>query len=156
MKKEQAALKEYQKAGGDKMFDRQSQISKTVLSNKQKKADKGNKRDIDKAYNKILSGESIGSKLMYGNGTYRKAAINMVNKGMDQKTAVSKAKAAAWRNTGLMIAASVVFANRDKLISGVKQYAITKAMQRVNKGLNRIGTMKLVKVAENVYERRMV
>lgn len=125
-----------------------TKTGKYRASNKQKK--------FDKAYNKILSDESIGSKLMYGKGTYKKAAINMVNKGMDQKTAVSKAKAAAWRNTGLGIAASVVFANRDKLISGVKQYAITKAMQRVNKGLNRIGTIKLVKVAENVYERRMV
>ena len=125
-----------------------TKTGKYRASNKQKK--------VDKAYNKILSDESIGSKLMYGKGTYRKAAMNMVNKGMDQKTAVSKAKAAAWRNTGLAIAASVAFVNRDKLISGVKQYAITKAMQRVNKGLNRIGTIKLVKVAENVYERRMV
>ena len=76
----------------------------------------------------------------------------MVNKGMDQKTAISKAKASAWKNAGIAVAGSFLYANRDKVISGVKKYANAKAIQRANSGLARIGTMKRKHVGQNVYE----
>lgn len=41
-------------------------------------------------------------------------------------------------------------------ITKTGKYRASNKQKKVNKGLNRIGTMKLVKVAENVYERRMV
>ena len=120
--------------------------------NKEKKA---NKQAINKAYNEINKTRSTASKLgfgMYNDATYRKAAKNMVNKGMDQKTAISKAKASAWKNAGIAVAGSFLYANRDKVISGVKKYANAKAIQRANSGLARIGTMKLKHVGQNVYE----
>lgn len=131
--------------------------SKDLQNSKQayKKAKKENKQAIDKAYNKIRRNELLNVGLKYNPATYKKAAKNMVNKGMDQKTAVSKAKAAAWRNYGLAIAGQFAYANRGKTVDAVKKYANQKAMQRANAGLARIGTMKLTKVAGNVYEYRM-
>lgn len=120
-----------------------------------REANKAHKKAINKAYDNIRKSESIGSRMTYNSATYRKAAKNMVNKGMDQKTAVSKAKAAAWRNSGLAVAGTFLYANKDKLIGDVKKYANTRAMQKANAGLARIGTMKLTKVAGNVYEYRM-
>lgn len=114
-----------------------------------------NKQAINKAYNEIKASESVRSKLTYNSSTYKKAAKNMVNKGMDQKKAVSKAKVSAWRNTGIAVAGQILLANKNKILGGVKKYANAKATQRANAGLARIGTMKLVKVAGNVYEYRM-
>ena len=131
--------------------------SKGLQNSKQayKKAKKENKQAIDKAYNKIRRNELLNVGLKYNSATYKKAAKNMVNKGMDQKTAVSKAKAAAWRNAGLMVAGQFAYANKDKAVNVVKKYANQKAMQRANASLARIGTMKLTKVAGNIYEYRM-
>lgn len=131
--------------------------SESLKSSRQtyKKAKKDNKQAINKAYNSIRKSESIGSRMTYNSATYRKAAKNMINKGMDQKTAVSKAKAAAWRNAGLMVAGQFAYANKDKAVNVVKKYANQKAMQRANASLARIGTMKLTKVAGNIYEYRM-
>lgn len=74
---------------------------------------------------------------------------------MDQKKAISKAKMSAWRNYGMIVAGNILISNSDKIISGIQKYANQKAIQRANAGLARIGTMKLVKVAGNVYEYRM-
>lgn len=120
-----------------------------------REANKAHKKAINKAYDNVRKSESIGSRMTYSSATYRKAAKNMINKGMDQKTAVSKAKVAAWRNTGIAAASAFIYANRDKIYSGVKKYANAKARQRANAGLARIGTMKLAKVAGNVYEYKM-
>ena len=78
-----------------------------------------------------------------------------LRKGMDKKTAISKAKVAAWRNSGIAVASAFVYANGDKIASSVKKYANAKARQRANAGLARTGTMKLTKVAGNVYEYKM-
>lgn len=120
-----------------------------------KKAKKDNKRAIEKAYDKIRNDESLKGRMLYNKSTYRKAAKNMVNKGMDQKTAVSKAKVSAWRNYGLAVAGQFAYNNRDKMVSSVKKYVTTKAIQRTNRSLAKIGTMKLVKVAGDVYEYQM-
>ena len=55
----------------------------------------------------------------------------------------------------MAVAGSLLIANSDKIVSGIKKYANQKAIQRANAGLARIGTMKLVKVAGNVYEYKM-
>lgn len=93
--------------------------------------------------------------MTYSTGTYRQAAKNMVNKGMNQEKAVSRAKMAAWRNAGIAAVSSYVYANRHQLASSIKKYVNTKAKQRANAGLAKIGTLKLTKVAGNVYEYRM-
>lgn len=144
--------KNYYGQSGDKYRARKQTRKETDAVREAKKA---HKKAINKAYNDIIKKESIGIGNAYGNATYMKAAKNMVNKGMDQKTAVSKAKAAAWRNSGLAAAGLFLYVNKDKLIDGVKKYANARAMQKANAGLARIGTMKLVKVAGNVYEYRM-
>ena len=123
-----------------------------------KQEKKANRQAINNAYKEINKTRSTASKLgfgMYNDATYRKAAKNMVNKGMDQKTAVSKAKMSAWKNTGMMVAGSLVYANRNKILSSVKKYVNQKAMQKANQGLARIGTFQLEKVAKNVYQEVM-
>lgn len=145
------------RVANDARWDQASKDAERVKSTKSayKQAKKEQKQAINKAYKQISSTESRKIGFHYNSATYKKAAKNMVNKGMDQKTAVSKAKASAWRNTGLAIAGQVVYANRDKIASGFKKYANDKAMQKVNESLGKIGTMKLVKVAGDVYEYRM-
>ena len=145
------------RAANDARWDQASKDAERVKSTKSayKQAKKEQKQAINKAYKQIRRNELLKVGLKYNSATYKKAAKNMVNKGMDQKTAVSKAKASAWRNTGLAIAGQVVYANRDKIASGFKKYANDKAMQKVNESLGKIGTMKLVKVAGDVYEYRM-
>lgn len=86
-----------------------------------REANQAHKQAIKKAYGNITKSESIGSRMSYNSATYRKAAKNMVNKGMDQKTAVSKAKATALKNTGLVVAGTFLYQNKDKLIGGVKK-----------------------------------
>lgn len=129
--------------------------AKAVASQKKYDIKREHKQAINKAYQNIIKNESIGSRMTYQKDVYKKAAKNMINKGMDQKTAVSKAKIAAWRNYGLIVAGQYVYRNKNKIISSVKKYANQKAMQRANAGLAKIGTMKLVKVAGNVYEYKM-
>ena len=129
--------------------------TKAQISQEKYQAKKDNKRDIEKAYNKIRYDESLKGRMRYDKATYRLAAKNMVNKGMDQKTAVSKAKASAWRNVELYVAGRIAYDNRDKVINSIKKYANTKTMQRTNRNLARIGTMKLKHVGKNVYEYRM-
>ena len=134
------------------------QRAKAVASQKKYDIKQERKQDINKAYDKINENRSTASKLgfgMYNNATYKKAAKNMVDKGMDQKTAVSKAKMEAWRNTGISVTGAILYANRHKIVNSVKKYANAKAIQRTNAGLARIGTMKLTKVAGNVYEYKM-
>lgn len=126
-----------------------------------KKEKENNKKAINEAYNKIQDSRTLTSKaassmgLNYNNATYRKAAKNMVNKGMDQKTAVSKAKMSAWENAGMMVAGSLLYSNRNKIVSSIKKYANQKAIQKANQGLARIGTFQLEKVAKNVYQEVM-
>ena len=123
--------------------------------NDYKNAKKKNRQAINEAYREINKNRPIAEMFgyeRYNDATYRKAAKNMVNKGMDRKTAISKAKASAWKNTGVMVAGYLLYRNRDKLISGVKKYASQKAIQKANKGLARIGTMQLKHVAGDVYE----
>ncbi len=129
--------------------------AKAVASQKKYDIKRERKQAINKAYQNIIKSESVGSRMTYQKDVYKKAAKNMINKGMDQKTAVSKAKIAAWRNYGLIVAGQYVYRNKNKIISSVKKYANQKAMQRANAGLAKIGTMKLVKVAGNVYEYKM-
>ena len=120
-----------------------------------REANKAHKKALNDAYGNIKKGESITSKMTYSTGTYRQAAKNMVNKGMSQEKAVSRAKMAAWRNAGIAAVGSYVYANRHQLASSIKKYVNTKAKQRANAGLAKIGTLKLTKVAGNVYEYRM-
>ena len=126
-----------------------------------KKEKENNKKAINEAYNNIQDSRTLTSKaassmgLSYNNATYKKAAKNMVNKGMDQKTAVSKAKMSAWVNAGMMVAGSLLYSNRNKIVSSVKKYANQKAIQKANRGLARIGTFQLEKVAKNVYQEVM-
>ena len=134
------------------------QRAKAVASQKKYDIKQERKQAINKAYNELNKNRSTASKLglgMYSDATYRKAAKNMVDKGMDQKTALSKAKMSAWRNTGMAVVGTVLYMNRDKLVNDVRKYANAKAIQRANAGLARIGTMKLTKVAGNVYEYKM-
>lgn len=129
--------------------------AKAVASQKKYDVKQERKQAINKAYQNIRKSESLGSRMTYQDGVYKNAAKYMIDKDMDQKTAVSKAKIAAWRNYGLMVAGQYMYRNRNKIISSVKKYANQKAMQRANAGLAKIGTMKLVKVAGNVYEYKM-
>jgi hypothetical protein len=129
--------------------------AKAVASQKKYDVKQERKQAINKAYENIRRKELTSRRIAYQGSVYKQAAKNMVDKGMDQKTAVSKAKIAAWRNYGLMVAGQYVYRNRNKIISSVKKYANQKAMQRANAGLAKIGTMKLVKVAGNVYEYKM-
>ena len=129
--------------------------AKAVASQKKYDVKQERKQAINKAYENIRRKELSSRRIAYQGSVYKQAAKNMIDKGMDQKTAVSKAKIAAWRNYGLMVAGQYVYRNRNKIISSVKKYANQKAMQRANAGLAKIGTMKLVKVAGNVYEYKM-
>ena len=131
--------------------------SKSLSTAKQtyKREKEKNKTAIGKNQDKMELMDLRKGNLKYNRSTYKKAAKNMVNKGMDQKTALSKAKVAAWRNTGIAVASAFAYMNRDKIASSVKKYANAKARQRANAGLARIGTMKLTKVAGNVYEYKM-
>lgn len=129
--------------------------AKAVASQKKYDVKQERKQAINKAYENIRRKELSSRRIAYQGSVYKQAAKNMIDKGMDQKTAVSKAKIAAWRNYGLMVASQYVYRNRNKIISSVKKYANQKAMQRANAGLAKIGTMKLVKVAGNVYEYKM-
>lgn len=129
--------------------------AKAVASQKKYDVKQERKQAINKAYENIRRKELSSRRIAYQDSVYKQAAKNMIDKGMDQKTAVSKAKIAAWRNYGLMVAGQYVYRNRNKIISSVKKYANQKAMQRANAGLAKIGTMKLVKVAGNVYEYKM-
>ena len=95
------------------------------------------------------------SGLTYSRGTYSKAAKNMIDKGMSKNEALRKAKVEAWRNTGIAAVAGLTYSNRDKLINVARKYANTRSIQKANSSLARIGTMKLVKVAGDVYEYRM-
>lgn len=131
------------------------QRAKATTSQNKYIAKRERKQAINDAYKTIKKSQSVGSRLKYNNSVYKKAAKNMVDKGMDQKKAVSKAKMSAWGNYGMIVAGNILISNSDKIISGIQKYANQKAIQRANAGLARIGTMKLVKVAGNVYEYKM-
>lgn len=131
------------------------QRAKATTSQNKYIAKRERKQAINDAYKTIKKSQSLGSRMTYNDATYKKAAKNMVDKGMDQKKAISNAKMSAWRNSGMAVAGSLLIANSDKIVSGIKKYANQKAIQRANAGLARIGTMKLVKVAGNVYEYKM-
>ena len=45
--------------------------------------------------------------------------------------------------------------NSDKIVSGLNNYVNQRAMQKANATLARIGTMKLEKVAGDIYKYRM-
>ena len=145
------------KAESDKRWDEAMELAKKA--NEAKKAYKSEKKEykksLNKAYDDIRKSESLGSKMTYSDATYRKAAKNMVNKGMSQEKAVSKAKVEAWRNTGIAAAGMFMYANKDKIISGVSNIANQRAMQRANKSLAKIGTLTYEKVAGNVYKQVM-
>ena len=140
-----------------KAYKRSEINSKSLSTAKQtyKREKEKNKTAIGKNQDKMRLMDLRKGNTKYSRSTYKKAAKNMVNKGMDQKTALSKAKVDAWRNTGIAVASAFAYANRDKIASSVKKYANAKARQRANAGLARIGTMKLTKVAGNVYEYKM-
>ena len=107
-----------------------------------REANKTHKDAINSTYNKLAKQRSITDRMMYYDSTYKKAATNIVNKGMDEKTAIATA-------------ASLLYSNKDVLAYHAKKYETEKARQKANKGLARIGTMKLKHVGKNVYEWRM-
>lgn len=120
-----------------------------------REANQAHKQAINTTYNNIVKKESNLSRGIYGDSVYKKAAKNVINKGMDQKKAVSKAKRQAWRSAGVAVATSLALNNADKVAGHVKRYANDRARQKANASLARIGTMKLKHVGKNVYEWRM-
>lgn len=114
------------------------------------------KATLNKETNKMWLHDVVSKPgATYSRGTYSKAAKNMIDKGMSKNEALHKAKVEAWRNTGIAVAAGLAYHNRDKLMNVAKKYANTRSIQKANSSLARIGTMKLVKVAGDVYEYRM-
>ena len=97
--------------------------------------------------------------MTYSDATYRKAAKNVVKKGMDRKTAIKKAKVSAWKNAGVMAASSALsilaINNADKIGDAVSKYANEKAIQKANAGLAKIGTYSYKHIAGDVYEKVM-
>lgn len=120
-----------------------------------RESNKAHKDAINSTYNKLAKQRSITDRMMYYDSTYKKAATNIVNKGMDEKTAISRAKMSAKRRAAIATAASLLYSNKDVLAYHAKKYTTEKARQKANKGLARIGTMKLKHVGKNVYEWRM-
>ena len=117
------------------------------------------RKAIKKEYKDILKNESMLSRSTYGNSLYKKAAKDVVKKGMDRKTAVKKAKVKAWKQTGAIAATSALLTiaskNQDKIADAVRKYANEKAMQKANAGLAKIGTYTYKHVAGDVFEKVM-
>lgn len=91
--------------------------------------------------------------------TYKKAAKKMVDKGMDEKSAVKSARRSSMVNAGASVAAAILYNNRnaikDKAVKAVDSRVKTKGMQKANAGLKRIGTFQYEKVSGNVYKQVM-
>lgn len=82
--------------------------SKHKMSPDQYKAQKKKlKSDIDKKYADIQSNTRLGQKLIYSNGTRRRQAEYMVNRGMNKYDAARKAKIDAWKTGGIAAAAAL-------------------------------------------------
>ena len=88
--------------------------------------------------------------------TYKKAAKKMVDRGMDEKSAVKSARRSSMVGAGASIAAGILYRNRnaikDKAVKAVDNRIKAKGMQKANAGLKRIGTFQYEKVAGNVYK----
>ena len=113
------------------------------------------RKKIKKEYRDIMVRESPFSRAIYSPQVYKKAAKNVVKKGMDRKTAIKKAKTSAWIQTGAAAATSALsmlaMANANK----IAKYANERSIQKANASLARIGTFTYKKVAGDVYERVM-
>ena len=118
------------------------------------------KKTFKKEFNDIVESErSKPGKLMYRDYVYKNAAKKVVDEGMDREKALSKAKTQAWIKVGKVYAAGAIMqlsiAYSDKIASGLKNVINQRTIQKANAGLARIGTMKLAKVAGDIYEYRM-
>ena len=117
------------------------------------------KKTLNKEFNDIVESERSKRKMMYRDYVYKNAAKKVVDEGMDRKTALSKAKTQAWIKSGELYAVGTIMrlsANySDEIVSGLKNVINQRAIQKANAGLARIGTMKLEKVAGDIYKYRM-
>ena len=113
------------------------------------------RKKIKKEYRDIMVRESPISRAIYSPQAYKKAAKNVVKKGMDRKTAIKKAKTSALIQSGAALAASALSilgrANSDK----IAKYVNERSIQKANASLARIGTFTYEKVAGDVYNRVM-
>ena len=118
------------------------------------------KKTFEKEFNDIVESERAKPlKIMYKDYVYKNAAQKVVDEGMDREKALSKAKAQAWIKVGEAYAAGAILnfsaAHLDEIAYGLKNIINQRTIQKANAGLARIGTMKLEKVAGDIYKYRM-
>ena len=98
LKKQQAALREYQKVGGDRMFKNRAKAEA-------KAAKKERKAAIKSTYKQLQKEATFAEKLQGNDATRKLAAKYIVDNGMTVSEAKNKAYDVAKRNTAIVLGA---------------------------------------------------
>lgn len=155
--------KYYNKDGSLNTSGKQKQIKDTYRAEKRdatsiaekKIAKRKYQQSIDQTYNKGYS----KSRRLNDMGQIGKGGVNRINDKMNAGKSYRRAQAEEYAKTtakGMAIMTSLMATPKiaNMALSSAKKYANTKAIQRANAGLARIGTFQYEKVAGDVY--RMV
>ena len=148
--------KYYNKDGSLNTSGKQKQIKDTYRAEKKdatsiaekKIAKRKYQQSIDQTYNKGYS----KSRRLNDMGQIGKAGVNRINDKMNAGKSYRRAQAEEYAKvmaitTSLMATSKIA----NMALSSAKKYANTKAIQRANAGLARIGTFQYEKVAGDIY-----
>ena len=152
--------KYYNKDGSLNTSGRQKQIKDTYRAEKkaaasiseQKDAKRKYQQSVDQTYNKGYT----KSQRLHDMSEIGKGGVNRINDKMNAGKSYRRAQTEEYAKSaakGYAIIAGLMAAPKiaNMTLSSAKKYANTKAIQRANAGLARIGTFQYEKVAGNIY-----
>lgn len=152
--------KYYNKDGSLNTSGKQKQIKDAYRAEKKAATSRAEKKDakrkyqqsIDQTYNKGYG----KSQRSYDMSQIGKGGVNRINDKMNAGKSYRRARTEEYAKTtaeGMAIAAGLMAAPKiaNMALSSAKKYANTKAIQRANAGLARIGTFQYEKVAGDIY-----
>lgn len=152
--------KYYNKDGSLNTSGKQKQIKDTYRAEKKDATSRAEKKiakrkyqqAIDRTYNKGYG----KSQRLNDMGQIGKGGVNRINDKMNAGKSYQRAQAEEYAKAmakGMTITAGLMAAPKiaNMALSSAKKYANTKAIQRANAGLARIGTFQYEKVAGDIY-----